>query len=157
MKQPVIFKASPSLRKTFPLVLGIFFFGGLGVAMFLHSPYRGIALLNILMGLAALVALIFVLRRPLFILDQQGIRISKLWRMEVFVPWSEITGVDCNAADQYILVYVAHPERYADIDRLSKKWGLQPQGTLALTVNFLSEANRKQVCVLIRQRTRGAR
>lgn len=56
----------------------------------------------------------------LFIIDNNGIHIYKLWCKIILVPGFEIIEVDRKNKSGIIFIYVQNPLKYKSIDKLSK-------------------------------------
>lgn len=111
-----------------------------------------VLLAGTIVGFVAYIAVIF---KPLVMADDRGIYKRLAFSKTTFIPWEEVAGVDCDMKGRWFFVHLRHPERYASIERLSKRWGFQPPDSVTLSTIGLSKKDKKRLCKLIRERMRG--
>ena len=119
--------------------------------------FYGATAIVILMGttIVGFVVYISVIFKPLVMADDRGVYRRLAFRKYVFIPWEDVADVDCDMKGWWFTVRLRHPERYASIERLSKRWGFQPADSITLSTIGLSKGDKKRLCQLIRKNMRG--
>ncbi len=122
------------------------------VAALFYGATAIVILMGTIVGFVVYISIIF---KPLVMVDSRGIYKRLAFRKTVFIPWEEVVDVDCDLKGWWFTVHLRHPERYASIERLSKRWGFQPTNSVTLSTIGLSKEDKKRLCKLIRERMRG--
>ena len=122
------------------------------VAALLYGSTALVILVGTTVGFVAYISMIF---KPPVMVDDQGIYKRLAFSKTVFIPWEEVADVNCDMKGWWFFVHLRHPERYASIERLSKRWGFQPTDSVTLSTIGLSKKDKKRLCRLIRERMRG--